>query len=148
MKHFGEAKMSLCLQIIRNLNKEAFFKSLIKSAERLLQRLGFDVSHPVSTAIEYFRDPARLTGNSDTENAPVDSILYCEKIGSLIYSLIGTCPEIVFSVKKLSRFLKSLLEKRWIMVKRLMRYINGTKHFALRYSKNSNIIPCSFSVSG
>ncbi|XP_072089263.1 uncharacterized mitochondrial protein AtMg00810-like [Arachis hypogaea] len=56
-----------------------------------------------------------------------DSALYRSIIGSLQY-LTVTRPEISYSVHKLAQFVQSPLESHWKMVKRVLRYLNGTSN--------------------
>lgn len=80
-----------------------------------------------------FRDPEQRLVNLDNGNVGEDSFPYRDEVDSLIYLLIGTCPDNAFAVEKQSIFREKSLEKYWIAAKRLFRYIKNTKHLALRY---------------
>jgi len=59
---------------------------------------------------------------------------YREAIGSLMYATVATCPDIAFTVSTLSQFLSNLGVAHWEAVKRIFRYLAGTKTFKLTYS--------------
>ena len=58
---------------------------------------------------------------------------YCEAIGSLMYAAVATRPDISHSVSTLSRFLDNPSMTHWEAVKRIFRYLAGTREFALTY---------------
>ena len=58
---------------------------------------------------------------------------YHEAIGSLMYAAIATRPDITFAVSALSQFLSNPGEVHWEQVKRVLRYLSGTKHHSLTY---------------
>lgn len=51
-------------------------------------------------------------------------------VGALQYATL-TRPEISFSVNKVCQFLSNPLEEHWKAVKRILRYLSGTKHHGL-----------------
>ena len=63
----------------------------------------------------------------------MEKVPYCEAIGSLMYASIATQPNISFAVTALSQFLDNPGEVHWEAVKRIMRYLSGTKDYALTY---------------
>ena len=58
---------------------------------------------------------------------------YQEAIGSLMYASIATRPDISFAVATLSQYLDNPGEIHWEAVKRIIRYLSGTRNFALTY---------------
>jgi hypothetical protein len=59
---------------------------------------------------------------------------YHEAIGSLMYVAVATCPNIAFAVSVLSQFLSNLGRAHWEAVKRIFKYLSGTKTLKLTYS--------------
>lgn len=72
------------------------------------------------------------------ENSPVSDVPYRQAIGSLMYLMIGTRPGIAFSIRKLSQFSAQAMKHHWITVKRVLRYINGTKSHAITYGSQTS----------
>jgi hypothetical protein len=53
-------------------------------------------------------------------------------MGSLMYAMIATCPDLAFAVGTLSRFSHDPSEEHLSALKRVMRYLNKMKHWKLR----------------
>src|SRR5690606_5271105 len=60
--------------------------------------------------------------------------IYQQAIGALLWLMVGTRPDICFVVGYLSRFNANPSEQHWQAVKRVMRYLKGTKNYAITYS--------------
>jgi hypothetical protein len=76
-----------------------------------------------------------LTEDDELRNL-IDSEKYRQAIGSLIYLMVSTRPDISYTVSVLSRFMQEPRELHWRCVKRLLRYIKTTKDYCLIYTKN------------
>jgi hypothetical protein len=63
-----------------------------------------------------------LYGASD----PADDMPYRVAIGSLMYLMVGTRPDIAFSESQLSKFVESPTRTHRNVVKRFLRYIRQT----------------------
>ncbi|UYV84413.1 hypothetical protein LAZ67_X002051 [Cordylochernes scorpioides] len=74
------------------------------------------------------------------DSKPVDRTLYQEMIGSLMYLATGTRPDISFNVSNLSRFCNDAREVHLTGVKRIYRYLKGTRDKMLRYKPSENSI--------
>ncbi|XP_019423027.1 PREDICTED: uncharacterized protein LOC109332499 [Lupinus angustifolius] len=61
-------------------------------------------------------------------------------VGALRYATI-TRPDIVFSVNKVYQFLGKPLQSQWTIVKRILRYLQGTVNFGLTIRKTQNHNP-------
>ena len=71
--------------------------------------------------------------SNPTEEAHMRKVPYREAIGSLMYAAVATRPDIAFAVSTLSQFLENPGEAHWEAVKRVFRYLAGTKELALTY---------------
>ena len=69
---------------------------------------------------------------------PADATLYRQVVGSLQH-LRMTRPDIAFAVNKLSQFMHSPSTTHWGAVKRLLRYINGTRNFGIQLQASTPI---------
>jgi hypothetical protein len=75
---------------------------------------------------------------SPTEVAHMQRVPYREAIGSLMYASVATRPDITFAVSTLSQFLENPGETHWEAVKRVFRYLLGTKELALTYGRDQH----------
>ncbi|MHC6131856.1 Ty1/Copia family ribonuclease HI, partial [Serratia marcescens] len=72
------------------------------------------------------------------EDSPkVDQTLYRSMIGSLLY-LTATRPDILYSVCLVARYQSDPREIHMQAVKRILRYLQGTKSFGLFYSRDTS----------
>ena len=75
-----------------------------------------------------------LLNEDDQLRSLIDSEKYRKAIGSLIYLMVSTRPDISYTVSILSRFMQEPRELHWRCVKRLLRYIKTTKDYCLIYT--------------
>ena len=68
----------------------------------------------------------------------MSKIPYREAIGLLMWAEVATQPDIAFAVPLLSQFLENPGEIHWKAVKRVMRYLKGTKNYKLTLGINHN----------
>jgi hypothetical protein len=67
------------------------------------------------------------------EFARMRNIPYHEAVGSLMYASLGTRPDVTYAVQAVSRFSKNPGLPHWDAVKRIFRYLKGTKDLWLSY---------------
>jgi hypothetical protein len=63
------------------------------------------------------------------------TVPYLEAIGSLLYLMMTTRPDIAYCVSLLSRYMQNPKEDHWIAVKRILKYLKGTKCFSLTFGQ-------------
>jgi hypothetical protein len=61
--------------------------------------------------------------------------MYRKVIGSLIYLMTCTRPDISYSVSILSRYMQEPRELHWRFLKRLLKYIKTTRELSLTFQK-------------
>jgi hypothetical protein len=71
---------------------------------------------------------------NDQQNAP--PVLYCEAIGSIIYVMTMTRPDIAFLLSQASQFCENPGKGHWNGVKMILAYLTGTSHFGLLFDGN------------
>ena len=80
----------------------------------------------------------------DSSGVEVSPTLYRSIIGSLLY-LTASRPDIAFSVGVCARYQAAPKESYLTVVKRIIRYVNGTSDYGLWYSKDSNACHVGYS---
>ncbi|PIL29730.1 hypothetical protein GSI_08169 [Ganoderma sinense ZZ0214-1] len=63
---------------------------------------------------------------------------YQSLIGSLMYAMLGTRPDISFAITRLSRYLSNPSPDHWNYALYILRYLQGTKSFKIHYKGASN----------
>ncbi|MCW4346512.1 MAG: reverse transcriptase domain-containing protein [Candidatus Thiodiazotropha endolucinida] len=69
------------------------------------------------------------------DSNPVDPRKYREVVGSLIYAMTCTRPDICWVITRLSQYLSKPLQSHWVAIKHVLRYIRGTLDYELCYKK-------------
>jgi len=67
------------------------------------------------------------------EASKADRTWYAKAIGSLMYAMLGTRPDISFAVSCCSRYLANPMEQHIKAVKRIMRYLGGSIDLSIVY---------------
>ncbi|KAL9239098.1 hypothetical protein vseg_013449 [Gypsophila vaccaria] len=107
-------------------NQQGLLLIQSKYIHDLLQRYDMLNCKPSSTPMVHH---PYLTQETHTISCSVST--YRSVVGSLQYlSLI--CPDIAYSVNKLTQFMQKPQLTHWITLKRLFRYLQGTIHFGLQ----------------
>jgi hypothetical protein len=97
--------------------------------EKCLERFQMKDSKPCVTPL-----PKKPQADN-TNNEPFEDInLFQSVIGSLIYLSKTTRPDIAYAVGYLARAMKAPTHADWMNAKRVLRYLKGTKQFALLYN--------------
>ncbi|XP_031254695.1 secreted RxLR effector protein 161-like [Pistacia vera] len=70
---------------------------------------------------------------TEVEMQTMEYVPYSNIIGSVMYAMIGTRPDLSFAISLLSRFMSNLGAKHWTALKWVIRYINNTHGVGLEY---------------
>ena len=84
--------------------------------------------------------------NSATSSRSVDSTLYRQLIGSLIY-LVHTRPDICYTMNALSQFTPDPKHIHWKDAKHVLRYVRGTITYGLRYTSSNRVLLAGYANS-
>ena len=79
-----------------------------------------------------------LNIQSDDLSDSVDSMMYHQMIGSLMY-LMNMRPDICFVVNTLSQLLTDPRQVHLVATKHILRYLKGTIDYGLRYEANQKV---------
>lgn len=126
-KHF----LGIDIHLDENLNISL---SQHKYIDNLLQEFRMHESKPVSTPI------LKNNENNKIDKIQPPSFHFRSAIGSLLYLANNTRPDITFAVHFLARFQCNPQDVHYIMIKRILRYLNGTRSHKLKYDKVSENI--------
>jgi histone deacetylase 1/2 len=81
------------------------------------------------------RIPMYVNAGRDDESSdtPVTNEPYRQLIGSLMYAMVATRPDIAFAIGYLSRYVSQPTERVWLLAKDVLRYLKGTMKVGLRF---------------
>jgi len=127
MKDLGPASEFLGIEIIRDRNLGQIIMKQSAYANKILERFSMSNCKPTTTPM--VTDASKIL---DSVSNPLPaSTPYRSAIGSLMYLMICTRPDIAYAVGKLSRYCENPTQAHWSAVKRIFRYIKGTQNSGL-----------------
>jgi hypothetical protein len=83
---------------------------------------------PIGVNLSADQCPKTQEGEEDMSHVP-----YASTVGSLMYAMVCTRPDIAHEVGVLSRYMSKLGKENWTKVKRVFRYLHGTTGYGLCY---------------
>ena len=109
--------------------------------EKILKRFGYEDMYPRRTPMvtTQVANKERKQREESDEGKPakviksVDNSLYIQVIGCLLYLANAARPDNLYAVNVLSRHQSNPTSNEWQMVKRVFRYLKGTKDLGLIY---------------
>jgi len=131
LKDLGIAHFFLGMKIVRQAQQRKIILSQDQYIETILQRFGFDNAHTVSTPMEPGVQLLPVSPIPEEEKA--DETLYRSILGSIMYLMLCTRPDLAFAVGALSKFSSSPTAQHMNAVKRLLRYISKTRSYGLHF---------------
>ena len=106
----------------------------------ILARFGFADCKPVATPMDPGVQLRRPQQMSDADQFEVADKPYQAVLGSVMYLMTATRPDLAYAVGMLSRFSVDHDKTHWMAMKHLLRYIQGTKDCVLRFKKSARCV--------
>ena len=108
MKDLGDAKKILGMEIYRDKVAGKLFLSQKTYIQKILQKFGMANSKPVSTPfVKSIRLSSDMSPRSEFEISSMKRVPYSNAVGSLMYAMVCTWPDIAYSVSVVSRFMSN-----------------------------------------
>jgi hypothetical protein len=101
--------------------------------DKVLKRFQMSNAKAVKTPLPEGYNPIPNTGLIDSERHS----LYQQVIGSLLYLILGTCPDICFAITKMSQFSVNSSQEHLDKAMYICKYFAGTSRYALIYNGHS-----------
>lgn len=134
MKDMGEAAYILGIKISRNREKRLLSLSQETYIENVLKRFHMHTAKPMDTPICKGEALSKnMCPKSQEDIEDMRTIPYASAIGSLMYAMLCTRPDICYAVGLVSRFQSNPGKAHWKAVKRILRYLRGTADYQLCY---------------
>lgn len=130
MKDLGEIKYYLGIEF--EVKTDSILMSQTKYIDQILITFGMQDCKPKYTPCEMNLN--RLYRENDPLSHD-DAVIYRQIVGSLIYLMSCTRPDLSFVVTSLSQFMSNPNAGSMIIAKHVLRYIKGTKENKLCFSK-------------
>ena len=138
MKDLGEANYILGIKLLRDQKNKVLALSQALYIDKILARFSMENSmkgtlpfrHGVHLSKE--QSPKTLEQKERMSRIPFASV-----VGSLMYAMLCTRPDICYAVGIVSRYQSDLGEEHWIAVKHILEYLRRTRDYMLVYSSGS-----------
>ncbi|KAG9445072.1 hypothetical protein H6P81_016412 [Aristolochia fimbriata] len=122
----------------RDKKKKKLWLSQEGYVKKVLERFNMHESKAVTTTLgSQFKLSKEQGAKSDEEIAHMKTVPYASTIGSLMYAMVSTRPDIAHAVGVVSRFMKNLGKEHWEAVKWIFRYLKGTSDYCLCFGENN-----------
>ncbi|CAN6455989.1 unnamed protein product [Victoria cruziana] len=148
IKDLGDASFVLGIQIFRDRSRGILGLSQKAYIDKVLQRYGMKDCKagdtPVSKGDKF---SLKQCPSTPIKSKEIEQISYASAVGSLMYAQVCTRLDIAFIVGMLGRYLSNLVKDHWKAVKRIMRYLQGSKDNMLVYRKSDDLEILGYSDS-
>lgn len=132
-RDLGDAREFLRMRITRRGNK--IYIDQCAYLDKILKRCGMENSKTVDTPLPAGFQPEPTKGQADSALRSKFQMV----IGSLLYLMLGTRPDISFAVTKLAQFAANPSQEHLNKALYICRYLQGTKSYALCYDGDSGL---------
>ena len=141
MKDMGAAKQILGMSIMRDRSEGTLKLSQEKYIGKLLEKFSIQDAKTRSTPLAaHFNLTKKQSPKTDEDKEYMAKVPYASAVGSLMYAMVCTRPDIAHAVGVVSRFMSNPGREHWEAVKWLLRYLKGTSKIALCYNKKDVIL--------
>lgn len=136
MKELGAAKKILGMEIRRDRQAGKLFLSQQNYIERVLDRFNMNNCKPVSTPLAaHFKLSSELCPDTKEEMEHMSHVPYANAVGSLMYAMVCTRPDLAYAVSVVSRYMHNPGKSHWSAVKWIFRYLKGTSDIGLVFDR-------------
>lgn len=143
MKDLGNASVILGIEIKRNRENRTLLITQREYSLEVLKRFKMEETRSISTPMD-----KSTAGQLDAEGEILqENVPYRQAVGSLVYLVSCTRPDLAFSVRKLSQYLDNPTKHHWNAVKRVLRYLWCTRKHGILFDGTKNLDLLGYSDS-
>ena len=134
IKDLGPASRILGMEISRDRSSRILHLSQKGFVEKVLSRFHFESAKSVATPhATHFKLSAKMSPKTEAERSDMARVPYSSAVGSLMYLMVCTRPDLAHAVGVVSRFLSCPGIGHWEAVKWIVRYLRGTSDARLTF---------------
>ena len=147
MKDLGEASYILGIKLLRDRKNKMLALSQSSYIEKILVKFNMQDSKkgllPSRHGVPLSRDQCPKTSD-EIEN--MKKVPYASAVGSLMYAMLCTRPDICYAVGMVSRYQSNPGPMHWTAVKHIFKYLRRTKDYMLTYQAD-DLTPLAYTDS-
>jgi len=141
MKDLGAVKKILGMKIVRDRSKRMLWMSQEDYLKKVLERFNMHNAKPVHVPLPgHLKLSKTQCRENDQEKEEMSKVPYSSAVGSLMYAMVCTRPDIGYAVGVVSRFLSNPRKEHWSAVKWILRYLKGTAKKCLCFGKGNQML--------
>ena len=133
MKDLGKLHFCLGISVHHDQETSRLWIHQRQYITSMLKKYGLAEANPVSIPA----DPNVTLEKNDGNSCAVDQTMYQSMVGTLLYAATATRPDIAHAVSVVAKFSSAPTAAHLTAVKRIVRYLKGTKHVGLCYEKTA-----------
>ena len=134
MKDLGQAKKILGMEIRRDRRAGKLWLTQTNYIKKVLERFSMADAKAVSIPLApHFKLSAAACPTTAVEKGLMSAVPYESAVGSLMYLMVCTRPDIAHAVGMVSRYMSNPGRLHWEGVKWIMRYVKGTSNMGLLF---------------
>ena len=134
MKDLGEATYVLGIRIYRDRLRRLLGLSQFMYIDTIVKRFGMEKSKkgfiPVRHGVQISKEHSTKTLE---DRALMEKISYASAIGSIMYAMLCTRPDVAYALSVMRRFQANIGERYWEVVKCILKYLRRIKDLFLIY---------------
>ncbi|KAL2231326.1 UNVERIFIED_CONTAM: Retrovirus-related Pol polyprotein from transposon TNT 1-94 [Sesamum indicum] len=141
MKNLGDAKNILGMDIHRNRKRFSILLNQKSYIHSVLKRFSMENSKPTSVLLAaHFQLSKDQCPKTSFEKDKMSKVPYSNVIGSIMFLMVCTRPDIAYAISCLSRYMSNPGPPHWEALKWLLRYLCGTDNIGINFSKFSDSV--------
>jgi len=142
LKDLGEVTNCLGIRITRDRQRGLLWMDQSQYIDQVLNKFNMKDCNPSSTPLDKNQILTHeMSPKTKKEEEVMRNVPYREAIGCMMYAQLATRPDLAYGISVVSRFSNNPGVAHWQAVKRILRYLKGTKDMKLCFSnKDSNSI--------
>ncbi|KAL4590404.1 hypothetical protein LXL04_003333 [Taraxacum kok-saghyz] len=134
MKDLGEAAYILGIRIYRDRSRRLIGLSQSTYVDKVLKRFNMENSKKGNVPIHHSVKLSKSQcPGSDQEQDQMSRVPYASAIGSIMYAMICTRPDVSYALSMVSRYQENPGLSHWTAVKNILKYLRNTKEMLLVY---------------
>ena len=140
MKNLGKVSYILGIKVYRDRSKRILGLSQKLYIEKVLKRFSMKNSKRGLLPLRHGINLSKMMCQTTSEEVQYMSrISYATTIGSLMYAMLCTQPDITLTMSITSRYQSNPDKEHWIAVKNILKYLRRTKDLFLIFGGDSEL---------
>jgi ribonuclease HI len=136
MKDLGPLRYFVGILVQRDRERRTLRIDQSGYIDMILQRFDMENSAPVATPIATGTKLVKATDNDEV----IDAKPYQSMVGSQMYAMLCTRPDIAFAVSQVSQFNASPTSTHEVIARRILRYLKGSMDLGIEYSGKKGLV--------